>query len=521
MAKAAAPHDAKSEQDLMMQLWAPARTDDLYAFVMFAYPWGEKGTPLEHHKGPRKWQKDVLDQISAHIKRQRARGTPADPYEVFRMAVASGRGIGKSALVAWIAHWHITTRPGSTTLVSANTEPQLHSTTFPEIKKWFILAINSHWFEYNALSIVPADWYAKAVEKQLKKSCAYYSVQAKLWAEENPDAYAGPHSEIGMLLLFDEASGIPTSIANVAGGYFVDVRNPCRLWLAFSNPRRNSGFFYDCFHERDANGKLSWVTRQIDSRTVEDTDQAEHESRIRRRGIDSDEVRIEVLGQFPKQGKNQFIGNELVRDAEQRELITDPGAPLIMGVDVAREGDDETVVRFRQGPDARSIPPIRWKIPDLYVTADRLAALITEYNPDAVCIDLGMGAGVIDILKRKNFKTHGIGFGQKADDPQWANKRTELYARLREWLRGGCIDAGGTLFGDLTAADYDFHGKGKDAIILEPKERFKSRLGRSPDDGDALALTFAVTVARRDRMTSRGATRRNRIAAGVDYPLFG
>jgi hypothetical protein len=191
-----------------------------------------------------------------------------------------------------------------------------------------------------------------------------------------------------------------------------------------------------------------------------------------------------------------------------------------MGIDVAREGDDETVVRFRQGPDARSIAPVRWKVPDLYVTADRIAALIIEHNPDAVCIDLGMGAGVIDILKRRNFRTHGVAFGSKADDSQWANKRTEMYARLREWLRGGCIDAGGNLFGDLTAADYDFHGKGRDAIILEPKERFKSRLGRSPDDGDALALTFAVAAARRDRGASRAAGRRHQ-AAGIDYPLFG
>lgn len=514
-------YDAKGEQSLMTELWDPSLADDLEAFVMFVYPWGKKDGPLEHFpKGPRTWQRDILRDITKHVQAQHQRNDLGLPYQMFKEAVASGRGIGKSALLGMISHWMATTRIGSTTLISANTEPQLHTTTFPEIKKWFAMAINAHWFDMAAMSVRPAEWYAQALQRDLGKDASYYYVQAKLWSEENPDAFAGPHSQDGMLLLFDEASGIPVSIAQVAEGYFTDVKNPTRLWLAFSNPRHNSGFFYDCFHKLDLEGNRVWPnTRQIDSRTVEDSDLSLHEARIRSEGIDSNAVRIEVLGQFPRSGESQFISNEIAYAAQTRELPPeDVGAPLIMGVDISRFGDDFCVARFRQGRDARSIPPVRWQ-PDstghIY-SAEKIAHLIDKYNPDGVFIDQGMGSAVVDILKAKGYRVTEVAFGSKAESKEWANKRTEMYAQVRDWLPGGCIDNDPLLFGDLTAPTYAFFGKAKDQIILEPKDVMKARLKRSPDDGDALALTFAAKVARRDRATSRFA-RKGRQASGLDY----
>ena len=136
-------YSAKEEQELMADLWSPALRDNPLAFVQYVYPWGVEGTPLEHHKSPRKWQMKVLEEMATHIARNRGQLDP----EMLRTAVASGRGIGKSALVGWLVHWMLSTRLGSTVIVTANTDQQLRSRTWPEIGKWMTLSINSHWFD--------------------------------------------------------------------------------------------------------------------------------------------------------------------------------------------------------------------------------------------------------------------------------------------------------------------------------------------------------------------------------------
>jgi hypothetical protein len=234
-------------------------------------------------------------------------------------------------------------------------------------------------------------------------------------------------------------------------------------------------------------------------------------------GIDSDTVRVEVLGQFPAQGNKQFISNTLVSGAQARTLEKDPYAPLVMGVDIARYGDDSTVFRFRQGRDARSIAPVRFKNRDNMYVANEIARWIDTVNPDAVNIDAGNGTGVIDRLRERKYKVHEVWFGSDAESPEWANKRTEMWAKMRDWLGGGIIDGDPRLFGDLTSPEYDYFGKAKDKIMLESKESLKAKGFRSPDDGDALALTFATRVARRDIRASTA--NRARIAKDVDYPL--
>jgi hypothetical protein len=512
-------YDAKGEQALMTELWDPAIADDLLKFVLFVYPWGKAGTPLEHFEGPRQWQRDYLDEVTEHLKTQSSRmALDLDP-EMWRHGTASGRGPGKSALVAWLTHHMLSTRIGSTTIITANTEPQLKSRTFAEVTKWQTMALNGHWFESTVLSVRPAGWFEALLKKQMQVDTGYYYAQGQLWSEENPDAFAGVHNPHGVRVIYDEASGIPKSIWTVTEGFFTEPTLN-RFWDVFSNPRRNSGAFFEVFH--DEKTRARWRRRQIDSRTVEGTDRALFNSLIEQHGVDSDEVRVEVLGQFPNTAARQFIGNDIVEQARTRELVTDTGAPLVMGVDISRQGNDFNVVRFRQGPDARSIPAVRWKSADLTVTADRIAALIDEYRPDAVAIDQGMGAGVIDMLKRRHYRgIYEVAFGSSPDDPQWANCITELYARCREWLRGGCIDDDPLLFADLTAREFGFWGKAKDRIILASKDEFRSATGRSPDDGDALALTFKPKVARRDLYAGRGRGSRTPVARDVDYPLFG
>ena len=122
-------YGAEAEKELMTEIWSPQVADDPYNFVKFIFPWGEKDTPLEEFTGPRKWQEKILKDLTTHIQRNRGKVTP----EMFRLAVASGRGIGKSALVSWLILCMLSTRLGSTIIVTANTEQQLRSRTWAEL----------------------------------------------------------------------------------------------------------------------------------------------------------------------------------------------------------------------------------------------------------------------------------------------------------------------------------------------------------------------------------------------------
>jgi hypothetical protein len=506
-------YTAEQEQMLMTEVFDPQIADDLYNFVMFAYPWGRPNTPLENFKGPRSWQIDDLHATTEHLKHQKECMAQGERPRMLRTATSSGRGIGKSALVAWKQHWRASTRLGSTGIVTANTEMQLKSRTFAEITKWNTLAINGHWFDTTVLSVRPAPWFEAIVKRQLSIDTGYYYTQGQLWSEENPDAFAGVHNPLGVMVTFDEASGIPSPIFKVTEGFFTEP-TLYRFWDIFSNPRRNSGAFFDCFN----NDAAFWKTRQVDSRTVEDTDQALFDRMIAQYGIDSDTVRVEILGKFPAQGNKQFISNSLVFDAQEREVQFDPGAPLVMGVDIARYGDDATTIRWRQGRDAKSIPAVTIKDRDNMYVANEVARYIDMTNPDAVCIDAGNGTGVIDRLREMKYKVHEVWFGSTSMNREWANKRTEMYADLRTWLTGGTIDKSKDLFRDLTAPEYDYYGKAQDQQMLESKENMKARGLPSPDHGDALAMTFAVKVARRDRAAGRSG--RSRSAKGVDSSPF-
>ncbi len=192
----------------MAQLWSPKIKNDPLAFVMFAFPWGQHGTPLHKFTGPRKWQRDLLQQLADHIRQN---GNKLD-YDMFRKVVSSGRGIGKSALVSWLVLWMLTTRIGSTTIVSANTEAQLTTKTWPEVTKWASMAINRHWFEPIATRITMAKWLTTLVEQDLNRDTRLWAAHAQLWSAENPDAYAGTHNYDGVMVIFDEASGIPDAI---------------------------------------------------------------------------------------------------------------------------------------------------------------------------------------------------------------------------------------------------------------------------------------------------------------------
>jgi hypothetical protein len=377
------------------------------------------------------------------------------------------------------------------------------------------MMLNKHWFDLGATKLEPSQWFGGLVERDLKKGLKYYYAEAKLWSEENPDAYAGAHSQDGMCVIFDEASGIPQQIWDVAQGYFTDPIVD-RYWFAFSNPRRNEGAFFECFHAK----RNFWRTRQIDARTVEHVDPKVYQGIIDEHGVDSRQAKVEVYGQFPVSGEDQFIHPDSVREAMEREVEEDAGAPLVMGVDVARFGDDQSVICFRKGRDARSIPWLCFKGVDTVQLANEIARSADKYKPEAIFIDGGgVGGGVVDQLKQMKYKVIEVQAGSSPDDKnKYLNKRVEIWDRAREWLGVGSIPKDEYLFKDATGARYSY-SIGSNKLQLERKDEMKRRGLASPDRFEALVQTFAKQIARTDMKHHR--KRRIPTAEGMDYPMFG
>jgi hypothetical protein len=439
----------------------------------------------------------VLADLRDHIKQNNGKVD----FDTARLAIASGRGIGKSALVSWLVIWMLSSRIGSTTIVSANSEAQLRSVTWAEITKWLAMSLNSHWFEIAATRIMPAKWLTELVERDLKKGTRYWSVEGRLWSEENPDAYAGVHNFDGVMLIFDEASGIPDSIWSVSDGFFTE-NTPHRFHLAFSNPRRNTGYFYETFHSKRA----FWQTRVIDARDVEGTDKNLYQRIIDEYGPDSYQASVEVYGNFPSEGDDQFIGSTLVDDAMKRTPARDATAPIVIGVDPARFGADATVIAVRQGRDILELR--RHRGADTMEVAGHVIDAIEEFKPALVCIDEGgLGAGVVDRLKEQRYKIRGVNFGNKAkNQTMWGNKRAEMWGAMRDWLKTGHIPTDRFLKTDLISPRTKPDSKG--TLFLESKKDMKARGLASPDAADAIAVTFAFPVASTDPRLGRVDKRR-------------
>lgn len=502
MTNAKMRYSPEDEQLLMSQLWSPALRDDPEAFVLFVFPWGQNGTPLEHFKSPRAWQRRTLRRIRDFIKKNRGRLKNDELIDAMRIAVSSGRGVGKSALVSWLILWMLTTRIGSSAIVSANGESQLRKVTWGELTKWVAMAINSHWWEPTATSLKPAEWLTDLVERDLKKGTRYWGAEGRLWSEENPDAYAGAHNMDGMMVIFDEASGIPDSIWSVAAGFFTENIID-RYWFAFSNGRRNTGHFYEAV---DGSKRDFWESEKIDARHVEGTDKTIYQQIIEEYGEDSDEARVEVYGEFPKSGQDQFISPNIVDDAMKRPQYKDMTAPIVIGVDPARGGMDSTVIAVRQGRDIIAIK--RFKGDDTMTTVGHVIDAIEEYRPTLTVIDEGgLGYGILDRLTEQKYKVRGVNFGWKAKNPiMWGNKRAEIWGAMRDWLKSASLPQDRLLKADLIGPMKKPNSAG--TIFLEGKKEMKARGLASPDAADAIAVTFAFPVAHRE-YNERTTQRRN------------
>ena len=254
--------------------------------------------------------------------------------------------------------------------------------------------------------------------------------------------------------------------------------------------------------------------------TVYDTD-ALHPSEIERlrRAMSDTAWRREMLCDFSAAGDDQLISLMDLEESARRHLRSDQydWAPVILGVDPARFGDDRAVIYPRQGLRAGE-PRVFHKLDNMSFAA-QVAQAIEDFKASAVFIDEGNGGGVIDRLRQLDYDVMGVNFGGKSPKPRYANMRAFMWFEMRDWLQaGGVIPRNVELMQDLAAPTYYFE-RASDRIMLESKDDIKDRIKRSPDLGDALALTFAYPVRPETHLAHQarrmGVTVRETVAAEV------
>lgn len=451
---------------------------DPLGFVRYMYPWGEG--VLKDYTGPEDWQVEVLEAIGNSLK--------TNPYNPIRIARSSGHGCGKSSCVAWLIEWGLFTCPNARILVTANTATQLATKTWPELSTWHNRNLAKHWFtltgaglQYSLAPGYESNWRADAVT----------------WSQSNTEAFAGLHNKSNrIILIFDEASAIIDKIWEVAEGALTDEDTEI-IWVAFGNPTRNTGRFRECFRRY----RHLWNCGRVDSRTVKITNKNLFEQWGESYGEDSDFFRVRVTGEFPDQATGQLISTSVVHEAMNRKYKFDEitqGKPKILGVDCAREGGDASCIWLRQGFYTKRL----FKTFEIKsnVLASKIASIMDKESPHAVFIDMGnIGAAVLDQLRSWGYNVTGVWFANSPDDDRvFGNKRIEMWDRMRQWLEeGGMLPSTNCeesldIENDLIAPEFFYSNRG--LKMLESKKDMKARGLPSPDDGDALALTFSSKI---------------------------
>jgi hypothetical protein len=459
---------------------AAYRSDPL-GFVYFAYPWGAPGE-LENETGPDGNQEAFLRDLGAQVRARNFDGTT--PVMPVLMAENSGHGTGKSAMGAWIANWILSTRPHSIGTVTAGTYTQLETRTWAAICRWTKLCITAHWFDIGASAI------------KSKLSPETWKILAQTCKAENAQSFAGQHAKNSTSwYLFDEASEVPDAIWETAKGGLTDGEP---MWFAWGQPVRNSGAFHRvCFGSE----KERWVRHSVDSRSSRFANKQLIEQWIEDYGIDSDFVRVRILGQPPLADELQYIDTGRVNEARKRQSQSLHDDPLIAGFDVSGGGAAWNVIRFRRGNDARSIPPIRIageQGRDRNVLIGVAAEALGDRRPGrqiaAMFIDSAFGAPICERLRSLGYSNvHEVNFGGRSPDSHQLNWRAYMWWRMKEWLQNGAIPDDENLALQLCGPGYHINQSNK--LVLESKDDLKKRGVASPDDADALALTFAQLVA--------------------------
>jgi len=459
--------------------------------VMMLWPWGEG--ELAGIEQPDAWQMDDFRELGEEMRSRNYNGV--DSVKKILRAIGSGRGIGKSASVGMLVVILLAAFPDAKITVMANSGDQLSTKTWPEISKWMRRSIVAHWFEVNT-SII----YRKGARD------SWFAVPIT-WNLENPQASAGQQN-IGSVnvIIFDEASEIPDKIAEVS---LSGLTTGLPLAIARGNPTMATGFFADSLCGKYAYGY--WTAKSIDSRTCRFPNKEELDEAIKVYGIDSDYVRVWILGLPPKSNAAQYFDEDLIRKAQGSKNLGLANDALIAACDFAWGGDDDNCVRFRHGLDLWSIPAIKipgaqTREPDFMVA--KLAEVLTKEWPvgtgarklkvSMLFTDgSGISSRVVTRLRELGFKNIiEVNWMAQSMNPQkWKNVKAMMIDRLHELLQNGAsIDDSKDLAADMRQMmpiNYI-------PLQFEDKKLMKKRLGRSTDDLDALAMTTYMPVVSPD-----------------------
>ena len=391
------------------------------------------------------------------------------------VAVRSGHGTGKSTALAAAALWFLTTRKDALVPCTAPTAHQLQDVLWREMRR-LIARMDEE----------TRKMYAVTADRITLRGTAGMIV-ARTARPENPDALQGFHAP-EILFVIDEAAGVADAIFDVARGA---LSTPSSRVALAGNPTRLGGYFHNAFHRaRDSWTRLHFSC--LDSPLVSPEYGREIAAEY---GEDSDMYRVRVLGDFPEAGMFNLIPLELVAAAMAKKapVVLRNTAPKIIGVDPAWLGADRSAAVLRQGMTARILFCRRGL--DTSRLAELVARRAEEIVPDAIFVDqTGVGAGVVDQLKRTSHPVIGVAFSQTPLEPErFANRRAEMWWRVRDWLaEGPSLEESQDLRDDLVAPEYHYTPTGK--VLLESKANMRKRGLASPDLGDALALTFAMPV---------------------------
>lgn len=448
---------------------------------------------------PDEWQHDALASI----------GGEYDPKR--RLAMKACTGPGKSATLAWIG-WHRLAcfaakgeHPKGAAL--SVTGDNLKDNLWAELAKWQARSpFLSQAFTWTKEKIYandhPETWFLSA------RSYARDADSAAIGR-----ALSGLHGQFPFVLL-DETGDMPEAVGKTAQQIFTG--NPTDALIAQAgNPTSTNGLLYATCSAGGWN--VITITADPDDPKRTPRVSVEHaREMIETYGRDNPWVMATILGLFPPSGFASLLGIEDVKAAMERHYTEQDYdfAARILGIDVAREGDDKSVIFPRQGLVA--LPPRVMRNARTIEGATAVAMKKQEWDSDAEFIDNtgGFGGGWIDQLMNLGHTPIGVHFASAASDPRYANKRAEMWFKMAEWVKaGGALPNIPELVAELTTPTYSFKG---DKLLIEPKEEVKKRLGRSPDYADALALTFAMPVMRKAQ-TIPGMQDSNRHQTAADY----
>jgi hypothetical protein len=432
---------------------------------------------------PQDWQREVM---SAVAKGQR------------RCSIRSGHGVGKSSCASWLMIWFLLTRYPVKIVVTAPTASQLFDALFAECKRWI----------KELPTPIKSLLEMKSDRIELGSSPTEAFISARTSRSESPESLAGVHAD-HVLLVVDEASGVPESVFEAAYG---SMSGKDATTILLGNPTRSSGYFYET-HTRLRD---SWWTKQVsclDSPLVSPDFIQEMELKY---GSESNAMKVRVYGEFPTAEDDTLISLHAVEQASKRVVEQPEGTPVVWGLDVARYGDDASVLCIRQGRHLQALHS--WKKLSLMELAGRVLDLLNSSDepPEEILVDsIGLGAGVLDRLRELDISARGVNVSESpAMADRYANLRAELWDATKSWFSEEVqIPNDDSLIADLTAPRYSFNSSGK--MIVESKAETKKRLGRSTDFADSLVLTFASTAAGASGQYRRKKRGRRRNVGGV------